>query len=81
VVFLTVCMFALVGIFVGAWYGSYVVERRVCMIYDIGFRDDIVFKRYRSNDWMIQEQGDISNEFESLKVVGRNGGGGESLWD
>jgi hypothetical protein len=30
---------------------------------------------------MIQEQGDISNEFESLKVVGRNGGNGGSLWD
>jgi hypothetical protein len=74
-------MVAGVAIFVGAWYASYVVERKVSMIYDIGFRDDIVFKRYRSNDWMIQEQGEISNEFESLKVVGRNGGDSGSLWD
>ena len=51
------------------------------MIYDIGFRDDIVFPTYRCKDFMIPDQESMGNEFESLKVVGRDGGDGGSIWD
>ena len=62
--------FWIVWVFI--WYCSYVSERRVCLIYDYSFKDDIIFKSLRTKDLKIpKDQKVFSFEFESIGITKR----------
>lgn len=55
------------------WYLSYISERRVSLIYDYAFKDDIFCKSLRTKDLKILvDQKVYTQEFESLKITTRH---------
>lgn len=51
------------------WLASYENERKICMIYDYPFKDDILCMKFRNKDFRIPDQNTMAIEFETLKVV------------
>lgn len=68
-IFIGLCVIFGSTVFTLAWYFSYVIERRICCIYDYRFKDDIFCDSLKDSNLRLPDQETCAFEFESLKVV------------